>query len=152
MDDMEKEFEEFRKEAQSEYFKMQMREDRTKKTLYVCAILLMIFLPLLIVSYRNYNRFTNDEKNKLRLQEDHEEIVNFAESLVMDSKFLTSLNFTNDIAKVPLEKFYDGTYSKQLSKPYFDEEYTHQCLGYFLIVRDNSLYHIYVTDYCKMDE
>lgn len=152
MNSYQDEFEDFRKEAASEYFKMQMREEKARSRFYTAAFLLMIFLPLLIVAVRNYKRFDAYEKNQLRLQEDQKEIMTFANELITDSKFLKSLTFKDGIAKVSLVKFYDGTYDRQLENVYFDEDYMHQCLGHFLITKENNLYHVYTTDYCKMED
>lgn len=143
------EFSDFKKEAASDYFKMQMKEEETRKKVYFSCFLLMIFLPLLIVSYRNFKRFENINKNKLRVLEDQIEIQEFASKLVLDSDFLYSLKFKNNVAKVYIADFYK---TGKLEKAYFDSEYTHQCLGYFLVSKKNNEYRIYTNDYCKMDE
>lgn len=143
------EIEDFKAGAASDYFKMQMRDEELKKRIYMAFFILMIFLPLLIVAFRNFKRFGNENVNKLRVLEEQQELVEFASKLVVDSEFISSLKFKNGVAKAYLADFYK---SGKLEKVYFDENYTHQCLGYFLISKDNNEYHIYTNDYCKMNE
>jgi hypothetical protein len=107
----------------------------------------MFFLPILIVAFRYFERFSSSSKNEARYHEEVSEINSFADGLLLDSEFLASLDFQNGTAKVYLEDLYA---SFKLTKPYYDLKYTHQCLGYFLVVKENDLYRIYTTDYCKM--
>jgi len=149
MNNYSNELEEIKQNAASDYFKMQMRDEDTKNRVYKSFLILMIFLPILIVSFRNFKRFGNDNVNELRVLEDQQELVAFASKLVLDGEFITSLKFKNNVAKVYMADFYK---TGKLEKAYFDKNYTHQCLGYFLVSKDNNKYRIYTNDYCKMSE
>lgn len=149
MNEYKNEIEDFKTGAASDYFKMQMRDEEIRKRIYMAFFILTIFLPILIVASRNFKRFGTENVNKLRVLEDNQELVEFASKLVIDSEFISSLKFKNNVAKVYMADFYK---SGKLEKAYFDEDYTHQCLGYFLISKDNNEYRIYTNDYCKMSE
>ena len=149
MKDYNSEIENFKASAASDYFKMQMKDEEIRKRIYMSFFIIMIFLPILIVAFRNFKRFGKDNMNELRILEEQKELSTFASSLVLDSEFIMSLKFKNNVAKVYMADFYK---SGKLEKAYFDKNYTHQCLGYFLIARNNNEYRIYTNDYCKMSE
>jgi hypothetical protein len=150
MNKYDKEIETFKTESKREYFKMQMEEDKKRKILYSSAIILMIFLPLLIVSYRNYKKFNQIENNKTRVRENKKELETLASNFLLNSEFLSSLTFQDGNAKVYLMDIYNGKY-KDISLPvYFDKNYTHQCLGYLISIKNANTYEVDINDYCKM--
>lgn len=106
----------------------------------------------MIVSLRNYRRFDIQYKNHLRVLKEKEEIATFGEELLKNQTFISSLTFKQNVSKVYLADLYDGKYGVTLDQVYFDEEYTHQCLGYFLVRKEKDNNRIYTSDYCKMDE
>lgn len=147
MDQYNEKIEEFKKDAKSEYFHMIMEEDRLRRRFYYAAIVLMVFLPLLIISIRYVRTFNVLSKNEDRVQVERKEIDAFALDLEKDFTYLSKLKYENGIAKLYLDKLYTD---KKMTKVYFDVNYTHQCLGYFLVLNENNSYHIYTTDYCQM--
>ena len=147
MDKYNEQIEEFKKDAKSEYFHMIMEEDRLRRRFYYAAVILMVFMPLLVISIRYVRTFNVLSKNEDRVEEERKEIDSFAISLENDKKYLSTLNYENGLAKLYLDKLYND---KKLSNVYFDVNYTHQCLGYLLVLKENDSYHIYTSDYCQM--
>ncbi len=150
MDKYEREIAAFKKEATSEYFKMQMEDDKKRKVLYSSAVILMIFLPLLIVSYRNYKRYDQIQNNRDRVQENKLEIQSLVNNFISNEHFISNLKFTNGKAKIYLSDIYNGKYSDISIPVYFDEDYTHQCLGYILVTKDKDSYNVDSSEYCQM--
>lgn len=150
MDKYEREIAAFKKEATSEYFKMQMEDDKKRKTLYSSAVILMIFLPLLIVSYRNYKRFNQMENNRDRIQENREEIQSLATNFISNEYFISNLKFVAGKSKIYLSDIYNGKYNNISIPVYFDKDYTHQCLGYILVTKEKDSYSIDTSQYCQM--
>ena len=147
MDQYNDKIEEFRKDAKSEYFHMIMEEDRLRRRFYYAALVLMIFLPLLVISIKYVKTFKNLSNNEERVALERKEIDQFASSLESDTAYLSTLNYENGVSKLYLDKLYQD---KKLNNVYFDVNYTHQCLGYLVVLKDNTSYHIYTSDYCQM--
>jgi hypothetical protein len=144
------EIDNFKKEASSDYFKMQMENEKNMKILKSSIIILMIFLPLLIISYKSFKIIMNVYKNDSRIDNDKKNISNYGLTLLENNDFLSSLSFKENKAIIYLADIYNGKYSITLDKIYFDNNYTHQCLGYFIITKDDSKYQIDTSNYCKM--
>jgi hypothetical protein len=144
------EYEDFKKDAIRDYFKMQLENQRNRKIFKYAIFFLMIFLPFVIISYKSMQIILQASNNANRIENDEKEIQNYGENLIKNQEFLSSLSFKDDKAIVYLDAIYNKKYSISLEKKYFDKKYEHQCLGYFVILKENSTYKINTDSYCKM--
>ncbi len=144
------EYDDFKKDAMHDYFKMQLENQRNQKIFKYAILFLMILLPILLISYKSMTIILKVENNDKRIKQDKEEIARYGEKLLENKDFLASLSFKNQKEIVYLDDIYNQKYVISLKKQYFDKNYEHQCLGYFVITKEESTYKIDTDSYCKM--
>lgn len=133
-----------------DYFNMQLKNDKNRKIFKYLIVFLMLILPILLVFHKSRIIILEVQKESHRIMHEQEEITKFGEDLIKNKDFLETLLFQNNQALVFLEDIYARKYPVRLEKKYFDENYTHQCLGYFTIVKKEIAYTIDTSTYCQM--
>lgn len=144
------EYDDFKKDAMRDYFKMQLENQRNRKIFKYFIFFLMIFLPVVIISYKSMQIILQVENNINRMKKDKQEIQQYGDVLLKNKEFISSLSFKEGEAIVYLDAIYNQKYNISLDKKYFDKKYEHQCLGYFVITKEDSTYKINTDAYCKM--
>ncbi len=144
------EYDDFKKDAMRDYFKMQLENQRNRKIFKYAILCLMIFLPLVIISYKSMQIILNVENNINRMKSDEKEIKRYGDALLENEDFISSLSFDDGKAIVYLDAIYNKKYNISLDKKYFDKKFEHQCLGYFVITKEKSTYKMNTDAYCKM--